>query len=106
MVEKHLDAIRAKESEARERELEARSAAEEIIEKAHREGERLLADTKIEGTGLIRSLSNAARAEAEKMIEKLRVENAEAIGRIDDEASQGREGAVDLILGSFRKGKP
>jgi hypothetical protein len=104
MVEKHLDAIRAKEKEAREHAMLAEKQASEMIETTHLKGRQLLADTKIEGAELIRSQAASARAEAEKDIEQMRAENAVKIEALDNGARKRTEDALGLIIESFRKG--
>jgi vacuolar-type H+-ATPase subunit H len=104
MVEKHLDAIRAKEGEARER-LEATAGeAEIILEKARTEGEKLIEDTKISGNELRRSMTAGAKQEAEKEIEALRAESAKMSAALEDVAGGNRDKALELIIRTFRQG--
>jgi vacuolar-type H+-ATPase subunit H len=66
MVEKHLDAIRGKEEEARQRLAETAKEAELLMEDARAEGEKLIEDTKIKGNELIRSMAAGAKQEARR----------------------------------------
>lgn len=104
MVEKHLDAIRAKEVEARERLEATAKEAEIILEKARAEGEKLIEDTKISGNELRRSKMAGAKQEAEKEIEALRGESAEVSTALGEVAVRNRDKALELIIRTFRQG--
>ncbi len=104
MVEKHLDAIRAKEGEARERLEATAKEAEIILENARAEGEKLIEDTKISGNELRRSKTAEAKQEAEKEIEALRGESAEVSDAVGEVAGRNREKALELIIRTFRQG--
>ncbi len=104
MVEKHLDAIRAKEGEARRRLEETAREAELLLEKTRAEGEKLIEDTKISGNELRRSMTAGAKQEAEKEIEALRAESAKVSTALDEAAGRKRDKALELIIRIFRQG--
>ena len=104
MVEKHLDAIRAREAEARERLAETAKEAEQLLEKARAEGEKLIEETKISGNELMRSMAAAAKTEADQEIEGLREESAKAAAGLEAAAGRNRDKALELILRTFRQG--
>jgi vacuolar-type H+-ATPase subunit H len=104
MVEKHLDAIRAREAEARERLAATAEEAELILEKARAEGEKLIENTKISGNELMRTLAAGAKDEASRERETLRAEYARAAAALDEAARRNRGKALELIIRTFRKG--
>jgi len=104
MVEKHLDAIRTKESEARGRLAETTKEAEVLLEKARAEGEKLIEETKISGNELMRSMTAGAKSEADREIGTLRAESAKASAELDGVAGRNREKALELIIRTFRQG--
>ena len=104
MVEKHLDAIRARESEARGRLADTAKEAETLLEKARAEGEKLIEETKISGNELMRSMTAGAKQEADKEIEVLRAESAKASAELDKTAGHNRDKALELIIRTFRQG--
>ena len=104
MVEKHLDAIRAKEAEARERLAETAKEAELLLEKARAEGEKLIEETKISGNELMRSMAADAKGEADREIETLRAESARAAAELEGAAGRNRDKALELIIRTFRQG--
>jgi vacuolar-type H+-ATPase subunit H len=104
MVEKHLDAIRAKEAEARERLAATSKDCELVLEKARAEGEKLIEETKISGNELMRSLATSAREEAGREIEKLRAENEKVTAALEETARRNRDKALELIIRTFRQG--
>ncbi len=104
MVEKHLDAIRASESEARERLAETAKEAELLLEKARAEGEKLIEETKISGNELMRSMTAGAKQEADKEIVTLRAKSAKASAELDGAAGRNRDKALELIIRTFRQG--
>ncbi len=104
MVEKHLDAIRAKESEARGRLAETAKEAELLLEKARAEGEKLIEETKISGNELMRSMTAEAKSEADSEIVTLRAGSAEAWAELDGAAGRNRDKALELIIRTFRQG--
>jgi hypothetical protein len=104
MVEKHLEAIRAKEAEARERLAETGREAEALLEKSRAEGEKLIEETKISGNELMRTLAAGARDEAGAEIESLRAESAKAAAELEGAADRNREKALELIVRTFKQG--
>ena len=104
MVEKHLDAIRAKESEARRHLAETAKEAELLLEKARAEGEKLIEETKISGNELMRSMTAGAKSEADREIETIRAESAKASAELDGAAGRNRDKALELIIRTFRQG--
>jgi vacuolar-type H+-ATPase subunit H len=104
MVEKHLDAIRGKEEEARQRLAETAKEAELLMEDARAEGEKLIEDTKIKGNELIRSMAAGAKQEAQKEMETLRAGSAKASAGLEKTAGLNREKALELIIRTFRQG--
>ena len=104
MVEKHLEAIRAKEAEARGRLAETAKEAELLLEKARAEGEKLIEETKISGNELMRSMTAGAKQEADREIETLRVESAKALVELEGTAGRNRDKALELIIRTFRQG--
>ena len=104
MVEKHLDAIRAKENEARERLAATAKEAEKILEQARAEGEKLIENTKISGNELMRALASGAKDEAGREIESLRADDAKASAALEVAAGRNRDKALELIIRTFRQG--
>ena len=104
MVEKHLEAIRAKEAEVRGHLVETSKEAELMLEKARAEGEKLIEETKISGNELMRSMTAGAKQEADKEIETLRAESASALVEIEGTAGRNRDKALELIVRAFRQG--
>jgi vacuolar-type H+-ATPase subunit H len=104
MVEKHLDAIRASESEARGRLAETAKEAELLLEKARAEGEKLIEETKISGNELMRSMTADAKLEADKEIVRLRAESAKVSAELDRVAGHNRDKALELIIRTFMQG--
>jgi len=104
MVEKHLEAIRAKEAEARGRLAETAKEAEILLEKARAEGEKLIEETKISGNELMRSMAAGAKASADREIETLRAQSAKALVELDGAAGRNGDKAIELIIRTFRQG--
>jgi vacuolar-type H+-ATPase subunit H len=104
MVEKHLEAIRLKEAEARGRLAETGKEAELLLEKARAEGEKLIEETKVNGNELMRSMTAGAKKEAGKEIEKIRAENAKALAELERAAGRNRDKALELIVRTFKQG--
>ena len=104
MIERHLEAIRSKEEEAKALIREAEVQAGEMIAKARQQGEKRLEDVKIEAAELERSLKAEATARAGKRIKELRDENEAVIRSLGDIARDNRDGALDLIIKAFREG--
>jgi len=104
MVEKHLEAIRAKESEVRGHLVETAKEAELLLEKARAEGEKLIEETKISGNELMRSMAAGAKQEADKEIETLRAESAKASVELEGAAGHNSDKALELIVRTFRQG--
>jgi hypothetical protein len=104
MVEKHLDAIRAKEAEARARLADTAREAEIVLERARAEGEKLIEETKISGNELVRSMAAVAKEEAGREIETLRAGSAKASAELDEAAGRNRDKALELIVRTFRQG--
>ena len=104
MVEKHLEAIRAKEAEARGRLEETAREADILLEKARAEGEKLIEETKISGNELMRSMAAGAKQEADKEIETLRAESAKAAAELEGAAGRNKDKALELIIRTFRQG--
>ena len=104
MVEKHLEAIREKEAEARERLVETAKEAELLLERARAEGEKLIEETKISGNELMRSMTAGAKLEADKEIVTLRAESAKVSAELDRVAGRNRDKALELIIRTFRQG--
>ena len=104
MVEKHLDAIRAKESEARGHLADTAKEAEVLLEKARADGEKLIEETKISGNELMRSMTAGAKQEADREIVTLRAESAKASAELNGAAGRNRDKALELIIRTFRQG--
>jgi vacuolar-type H+-ATPase subunit H len=104
MVEKHLEAIRAKEAEARARLAETAKEAELMLENARAGGEKLIEETKISGNELMRSMTAGAKSEADREIESLRAESAKAAAELEGAARRNNDKALELIVRTFRQG--
>lgn len=104
MVEKHLEAIRAKEAEARGRLAETAQESELLLEKARAEGEKLIEETKISGNELMRSMIAGAKSEADNEIESLRAESAKTMSELEGTAGRNSDKALELIIRTFRQG--
>lgn len=104
MIEEHLEAIRAKEKEAKARIRGAEAQAQDIIEKARQEGENQIEQVKIDAAQLERSLKAEAADKATAEIEELRAENSRTIKSLNNIADRNQDEALDLIVKAFRGG--
>jgi len=104
MIEEHLKAIGDREKGAQERIREARSNAEEILEREREAGEKRIEEVRVEAVDLERSLFSGARRSADEKIAALRAENAKRVAALTVVAKKNRDKAIDVIEKAFRKG--
>ncbi len=104
MIEEHLKAIAAKEKEAKSRIREAKAMAQDIIEKARRDGENRIEQVKIDAAELERSLKAEAAEKAKAAIERLRDENRSTITSLSGIAERNQDRALSLMVKAFRGG--
>jgi len=103
MIEKHLEAIRSKEEEARKRIREAEGRAGEIVDEAAGAGERRLEEIRVEAAELERSQLAGAREKAGETIASLRAENAKKMAALGVTAKRNKERTLDQIIEAFKK---
>ena len=104
MIDRHLDRIRAEEERSRAAVADAESRAAEIVERARREGEALLEETRAEAVDRERSSLAAAQRRAGETISTLRAENAKRLAALAVLARKNEEGAAEMIAKEFRGG--
>jgi vacuolar-type H+-ATPase subunit H len=103
MVREHLEAIMAKEEQARQKIVQARQEAASILERSKQEGEKLLEETRIKGVEVRKAMIAEAQDKAGKKIQEMRVENKKELSTLSDKARQNKGSALDLIMTRFRE---
>jgi hypothetical protein len=104
MIEEHLNLIRSKESESRERIAAAEADASALVERERDNAVKLLDEERLKAAELERSLLAAARRNADERISALRAENAKRLAGLAVLAKKNYEKAIDTILKEFREG--
>jgi F0F1-type ATP synthase membrane subunit b/b' len=104
MIEEHLKAIAAKEKEAKEHVRGAEAMAQEIIEKARRDGEKRIEQVKMDAAEFERALKAEAAEKAKIAIERLRADNRDRLASLGVIADKNQNEALDLIVEVFRGG--
>jgi hypothetical protein len=104
MIEEHLDLIRSKEAESKERIAGAEAKAVEFVEKERERAASLLDEERLKAAELERSLLAAARRNADEKVSALRAENAKRLAGLAVLAKKSYEKAIDMILKEFREG--
>lgn len=104
MIEEHLNLIRSKESQSRDRVAAAEAEASALVERERDNAAKLLDEERLKAAELERSLLAAARRNADEKISALRAENAKKLAGIAVLARKSYEKAIDSILKEFREG--
>ncbi len=104
MIEEHLNLIRSKESQSRDRIAAAEAEASALVERERDNAAKLLDEERLKAAELDRSLLAAARRNADEKISALRAENAKKLAGIAVLARKSYEKAIDSILKEFREG--
>jgi len=104
MIEEHLNLIRSKEADSRNRIAEAEAKAVELVERERENSAKLLDEERMKAAELERSLLAAARRSAEAKVSGLRAENAKRLAALAVIAKKSYEKTIDMILKEFREG--
>ena len=104
MIEEHLNLIRSKETESRDRIAAAEAEASALVERERDNAVKLLDEERLKAAELERSLLAAARRNADQRISALRAENAKKLAGLAVLAKKNYEKAIDSILKEFREG--
>lgn len=104
MIEEHLNLIRSKEAQSRDRIAAAEAEAAALVERERENAAKLLDEEKLKAAELERSLLAAARRNADQRISALRAENAKKLAGLAVLAKKNYEKAIDSILKEFREG--
>jgi vacuolar-type H+-ATPase subunit H len=104
MIEEHLNLIRSKEADSRERIAAAEAEASALVERERDNAAKALDEERLKAAELERSLLAAARRNADERIRVLRAENAKKLAGLAVVAKKNYAKAIDTILKEFREG--